>query len=945
MGYYQRLAKRTDIWVDIPDPAKKIRAQGLRHIENLEKVQSSVRQQNAEILQALKDNARSEQDNRESNWEIRQSYRDTIAEKERQRHKTILNNNEVRAENKARRAGVWDDLIKFTSTGAKFIQGIEKERTEDALQLWRQWHDEYGIKTEDINAVRNIDQQQWLKSRQTNTVWRDLRARGIPENLIEKMRGIDHYGKLAVNVVTAQTLAQTWGSQVYAKYHDKKFDIGGQQIDWDTAYASGDPVKLREIMRRLDMDEMKRRNDNFPSTRIWEYSGAARIKREIQAQFLNKQQNKKIKDAEKRVHDDEIDLIKRFTADYDGPTDSWSNGKGVIMAIEHKMGPNPTRADRNLARKEVVEALTAGILDGRIDPDVASDLLTTRFRPAAHGADGPLVKWGEYFEAEETKIKAAIAKRTDTDLAYLQAEASADRSADLQMKIDFQQIVAESPPMDQETMEGLYSRAIKEHGKDGVAAKYMASKLTSFNINVNDGINSGYVRDRIARNEHIDKDEFDALKISPGIAAGLWKEVQENNGFLPNSDQKEDIVDFVETALNQIIPPAKTYGEHLTRGPAEEGGVDRLIHYYKNARLLQKDPVTALSEAKALALKDFRNKEDKWRPTTPSDKTNGIREFSGFWMQAPEKRVTFNTVQLQQQLSGDPGSIYTQPIINKGELSKVLTVLSRGHPPDILPIASLAANYTGNRYSPLEVMMAQRELYNVQAEQEGQSLLPEFPKWYVNSMQKAESYVHPLALQYLSTPQKVNEGALKHANVEERRNPIYQTYTVQKAGNLIGRVESGTHKYNAVGSNIDPDNMSGHSKSVYGYHLTTATIDQANRIGLKYKSDLGRYQFNSESGSLLEAAQLAGLKPGDRFSPENQDKMFQAFFKKYGPSRWYGIQNLSKEDVFYLEQVHKMLNEEKFDMSWNYHNPAIVNPKVRPYLASIGRYPELAEVA
>ena len=139
--------------------------------------------------------------------------------------------------------------------------------------------------------------------------------------------------------------------------------------------------------------------------------------------------------------------------------------------------------------------------------------------------------------------------------------------------------------------------------------------------------------------------------------------------------------------------------------------------------------------------------------------------------------------------------------------------------------------------------------------------------------------------------------------------------------------------------------MSGHSKAVYGYHLTTATIDQANRIGLKYKSDLGLYQFNAESGSLIEAAQLAGLKPSDKFSPENQDKMFQAFFKKYGPSRWYGIQNLSKEDVFYLEQVHKMLNEEKFDMSWNYHNPAIVNPKVRPYLISIGRYPELAEVS
>jgi len=113
-----------------------------------------------------------------------------------------------------------------------------------------------------------------------------------------------------------------------------------------------------------------------------------------------------------------------------------------------------------------------------------------------------------------------------------------------------------------------------------------------------------------------------------------------------------------------------------------------------------------------------------------------------------------------------------------------------------------------------------------------------------------------------------------------------------------------------------------HSKDAYGYHITDASLQQANNISIKYGSSVGRHQI--PTGTILEGAKLAGLSPTAKFNKENQDKIFYALFKKHGVSI-YDNELLSDKDRLYLEESHKMLNSEEIgDLSYN--SPALLSP-------------------
>ena len=70
MGLYQKFAKDTAVWINLPDPAKKIRDQGLQDLQNMENVQASIRRENDAILTAMANNAQMESENRKANWDI-----------------------------------------------------------------------------------------------------------------------------------------------------------------------------------------------------------------------------------------------------------------------------------------------------------------------------------------------------------------------------------------------------------------------------------------------------------------------------------------------------------------------------------------------------------------------------------------------------------------------------------------------------------------------------------------------------------------------------------------------------------------------------------------------------------------------------------------------------------------------------------------------------------
>ena len=121
-----------------------------------------------------------------------------------------------------------------------------------------------------------------------------------------------------------------------------------------------------------------------------------------------------------------------------------------------------------------------------------------------------------------------------------------------------------------------------------------------------------------------------------------------------------------------------------------------------------------------------------------------------------------------------------------------------------------------------------------------------------------------------------------------------------KAFDITGLYESdssgGYNAFNLGGSKggtVAHGSGDSSKNNVFGKPLTQMTIGEVRQLGQSGKIHAtGRYQFTHNTGSFGEAVNFAGLQDSDMFNEENQNRMFLAFGKKYGTSRWVGL-NLS----------------------------------------------------
>lgn len=126
-----------------------------------------------------------------------------------------------------------------------------------------------------------------------------------------------------------------------------------------------------------------------------------------------------------------------------------------------------------------------------------------------------------------------------------------------------------------------------------------------------------------------------------------------------------------------------------------------------------------------------------------------------------------------------------------------------------------------------------------------------------------------------------------------------------KAFDITGHYESdssgGYNAFNTGGSRggtVAHGSGDSSKSNIFGKPLTQMTIGEVRQLGNSGKIHAtGRYQFTHNTGSFGEAVNFAGLSDSDAFSPENQNKMFLAFGKKYGTSRWVGLNKASSDEV------------------------------------------------
>jgi len=131
----------------------------------------------------------------------------------------------------------------------------------------------------------------------------------------------------------------------------------------------------------------------------------------------------------------------------------------------------------------------------------------------------------------------------------------------------------------------------------------------------------------------------------------------------------------------------------------------------------------------------------------------------------------------------------------------------------------------------------------------------------------------------------------------------------KQAADIIAGYESATSGgYNAMNRGEPGDSPEG-PMHYFGKNLTDMTIGEVVGLQSQGRSKLnaaGRYQF--VGNTLPTAMRDANLKPSDRFSPLNQDKMFVAHLIKNGHRPWtgsWGMGKYSRQQLDILDRAVK----------------------------------------
>ena len=87
---------------------------------------------------------------------------------------------------------------------------------------------------------------------------------------------------------------------------------------------------------------------------------------------------------------------------------------------------------------------------------------------------------------------------------------------------------------------------------------------------------------------------------------------------------------------------------------------------------------------------------------------------------------------------------------------------------------------------------------------------------------------------------------------------------------------------------------------------------------------------------LQQAIELTGISPDTKFTPEVQNKLFDAYFKQNGLQLIEGV--VDPQERLLLESLHRSMTEEHQSGDLAFHEPARLRPEAYTFLYAGGRY-------
>jgi len=908
-GYAQQKGFGANL-VNVPDPSKKIREQGLVAMSHMKDEIEWNNKQSRRFVQQLESNAQQVAKAHETNFQISQDISQVVANQKWSNFETRIKESERKRASKKQQ---FQDLLSLTKTGAQLWKQYDAKLKKDADIYALGLYDEHGIGLKKLNAIKDISEEVWYDSVKREAALRAAGLDGVAPDVLDRVRSIGGYRAIAIAKQDARRYAMSKPAY-YAEHYETELEVGGVKMSLENAKTSS---QVETVLQQLDAQHRREMGDNAPSSKMLALGGGYVIMDQARATILRGKREDLKAESRKNANAP----TKLLLNDFMGLSDSgYEDIPGGIMKTIHSLAghtPDDPASGQELsdARQDVVGTLIYMLDEDELD---WGDIQKLENHPIKDFKGGGEPTFGGIYKKDWQKLEDAGSKNVKRAQARVNADLIAHRVEDLKFKSELLTVSQTNP--DASTWAKYHSIAIKNNWPD--AASFASNQLTRGQSANNDKESIADVRQRLESGEYIsDVTNYGA---SPEANVEMWKLINESNPLLPEAGGNQDLIESAVTDhLQGIIPKALTGNTSTTRIFANKEAVRLARQQYK---IFMSKPGATHEGALDHALTYIQNKIhepgsawNKWL-----NKGTGQYEFKGFSLNGSGDPLTPDDDVVGKMIHDNPDSVYNQPILSKDALMRKSTILNKGGYAEVLPRAAFV-QASQNKVKALELEQAQIEYYNKIAKENGEPLIPPYPKEYVQNVEKAYDMIHPTQQRLLDT---YNYCDVNKAACNSGKSPLYNRPSLIKARTIMSETLGTGEDYNSTdkGNSLDRSDM--------GFNLSMMTLRQvlAGQADGKVVT-VGRYQFDMEA--LKEAIELTGMPLNNKFTDVNQDLLFDAYFKRNGNKMSSNVKN--ENGRFILSSVHTSINSDKMD-DLGFHAVAYIRPEAFAELERRNRY-------
>ena len=875
--------------VNVQDPSKKIRDQGLQAMGHMKDGIEWNNKQANRLENQLVQNANLEANQNKVNFELGQDLNQMVFDqKERNWNARI----KAQQKKQAQQEKNWQSILSLTKSGTALWKAHKAHQEKAGADYGHMLWEEHGIGWKKLNAIQDIEAEIWHDSSAREKELRRLGLQGYNEELLQEIRSLSGFKKIAIAKQDARRYALR-RPEAYQKHWNTKFDIGGYQVDLESAQGA----QIDTVLQLIDKKTREEVGPTAPSSKIMASSGSYALLEQARAQVRSQKATERRNEAQAEKFNDEYIIIGDHIKNL--PDGSVDVGAGIVKSIDYYAGPNPTPEDYRDAKKRVFAALTEGVKSGQFDASTFLGAGEHEFKHSSGNVRLDTIYKKEWLKLEDAMVNGTNREYNVANIAIQQNKADDRKYLGEIQSMDYSKVGAED-------MTRMLKIASKNNWND--SRTFISNQLTRMANTQGDAIVMATVSDAVRSNRHMTPTEIRELGGSPQATQAAIGMMNANSKFLPDSyGHAEGIEDQVEAWLESRIPTPLTGKQDSSRSTAKSAALSLARAQYKAFMTKPGATPEAALEHSLSYVKEKIFRSDDFKPTY--DTVTGQYGFPIGQIKLGADHLEMDHDALGIKVQTDRSAIYNEPLMSAQALRVKSENLNKGIQQDLLPRSTFIESASRGTITALETEQAQIEYINQKLKAEGKPTIRPYPEWYIKQVKATYDRVNTDVLRLLNKYDycKINQAACTSGS-----NPIYTRPAFEKSRNIV-RGTLGTHERGDF--NATDTKSSTERSDLKNIHLTNASIAEITTLqerGLLITA--GRYQFNAEE--LIQAAELANIPLNTIFDADTQNKLFDAYFKVNGPTMINTME--SEEDAFLLKDLHESVTTDKMsDLRFN----------------------------